>query len=155
VNFTSSNPVDLHLEKPYPTGMIRFSLSSIPYPSHLLFTLNGLPLNLSTAFAPGSQGSLDRRWLEVQLPKGLPPGSNTITVELTPQGKDAEEGQGGKMLTSLEVIEYGGEGRFNFTEGNIGAYPTFSIHGRMTLRPVSRVASREMTADVCRLTRSA
>lgn len=27
-------------------------------------------------------------------------------------------------------------GRFNSTVGHVGAYPTFSIHGEMSLRPV-------------------
>lgn len=49
--------------------------------------------------------------MEIPLPNGLPGGENGVRIELTPEGLAAKEGQGGKMITSLEVIEYGGEGR--------------------------------------------
>lgn len=49
--------------------------------------------------------------MEVHLPHGLPGGENGVSVSLTEDGLDAKEGQGGKMITSLEIIEYGGEGR--------------------------------------------
>ncbi len=35
-----------------------------------------------------------------------------VLVELTRKGREAEEGQGGKMITSFEVIEYGTEDRW-------------------------------------------
>jgi hypothetical protein len=92
--------------------MIRFSLSSIPGPDHIDFLLNGHALDLTAAFKPEWTGSLDRRWLEVQLPDGLPAGKNVVVVQLSEKGKKAKPGQGGKMLTSLEFIEYGGDGRF-------------------------------------------
>jgi hypothetical protein len=91
--------------------MIRFSLSSIPHPDHLEFSLNGHALNLSAAFQPEWRGSLDRRWLEVKLQEGLPAGENEVRVQLTKKGTEAKGGQGGKMLTSLEFIEYGGHGQ--------------------------------------------
>lgn len=96
----------------YPTAMIRFSLSSIPAPDHIKFTLNGHAVDLSAAFKSEWKGSLDRRWLEVRLPNGLPAGENKVVVRLTDKGEKAKTGQGGKMLTSLEFIEYGGQGRY-------------------------------------------
>jgi len=96
----------------YPTAMIRFSLSSISNPDHIEFTLNGQAIDLSAAFKPEWKGSLDRRWLEVQLPDGLPAGESKVVVRLTDKGEKAKTGQGGKMLTSLEFIEYGGQGRY-------------------------------------------
>lgn len=96
----------------YPTAMIRFSLSSISYPDLIEFALNGHAIDLSAAFEPKWKGSLDRRWLEVQLPDGLPAGENKVVVGLTDEGEKAKTGQGGKMLTSLEFIEYGGQGRY-------------------------------------------
>ncbi|OCF73104.1 hypothetical protein I204_06334 [Kwoniella mangroviensis CBS 8886] len=120
----------------YPTALLRTSLSSISHPSHIHFTLNDESINLMPYFTKDLDGSLDRRWLDVQIP-GLKAGENTIKVELTDEGKQAEAGQGGKMLTSLEVIEYGEEGRFNHTIGHIGAYPTFDIKGHVTLRPTN------------------
>lgn len=92
--------------------MIRFSLSSIPAPDHIKFTLNGHAVDLSAAFKSEWKGSLDRRWLEVRLPNGLPAGENKVVVRLTDKGEKAKTGQGGKMLTSLEFIEYGGQGRY-------------------------------------------
>ena len=69
-------------------------------------------MNLSSAFPSAPwEGSHDRRWVEVPLPNGLHGGENVVGVELTPEGLAAQEGQGGKMITSLEIIEYGGGGR--------------------------------------------
>lgn len=91
--------------------MLRFSLSSVPYPSHLHFTLNGHQIDLSMAFLPEWKGSLDRRWLQLEMTEALPAGENELVVELTREGLEAEPGQGGKMLTSVEIMEYGGDGR--------------------------------------------
>jgi hypothetical protein len=113
ISFTSFNSISQHEAPAYPTALLRFSLSSIPYPSHISFQLNSKPLNLSSAFPSAPwEGSNDRRWLEVVLGSGLPAGENLISVELTEDGKKAEEGQGGKMITSLEIMEYGGNGRY-------------------------------------------
>nr|XP_019045817.1 hypothetical protein I302_06208 [Kwoniella bestiolae CBS 10118]OCF24747.1 hypothetical protein I302_06208 [Kwoniella bestiolae CBS 10118] len=131
ITFSSSS-----VSQSYPTALLRTSLSSIPSPSHLDFALNGITLNLSRYFADGLEGSLDRRWLDIMLP-GLKDSRNVIKVELTDEGRKAEAGLGGKMLTSLEVIEYGGNGRFNHTLGHVGAYPTFDLKGHMTLRPTN------------------
>ena len=111
--FTSSNrpTPDLNPNKEYPRAMIRFSLSSIPYPSHIIFSLNDVPLNISSAFLAEWEGSRDRRWLEVELSNGLPAGVNTVEVKLSEEGERAKEGQGGKMLTSLEFVEYGTDDR--------------------------------------------
>lgn len=84
------------------------SLSSIPYPDHIEFLLNGLPLNLSTAFLGGKWArSKDRRWVEIELPNGIPDGTNQVEVALTSIGAKEPAGQGGKMMTSVEIIEYG------------------------------------------------
>jgi len=106
--FISSNVPNKAL---YPNSMLRFSLSSIPYLSHIRFILNGQAIDLSKAFLPEWEGSLDRRWLQLALTDPLPAGENRLEVELTQKGLDAEEGQGGKMLTSVEIMEYGGDGR--------------------------------------------
>ncbi|KAK4687763.1 hypothetical protein P7C73_g2354, partial [Tremellales sp. Uapishka_1] len=104
-NSTSLDPAS------YPTARLRTSLSSIPFPSHVNLTLNAKSVDLHPAFPDSWAGSLDRRWIEIPLPAGLPPGENTISVELTQEGREAKEGQGGKMITSLEIAEYGGDGR--------------------------------------------
>lgn len=59
-----------------------------------------------------SLGGKDRAWVQVQLEEGLGAfpaegGVHRLRVDLTDEGRKAEEGQGGKMLTSIEVIEYG------------------------------------------------
>lgn len=112
VSFISSNPDKTSAHKAYPSALIRFSLSSIAYPSHVEFRLDGEHVDLSDAFPPAPwEGSLDRRWLEIPLTSGLPSGKNSISVELTEEGLAAKEGQGGKMITSLEIMEYGSDGR--------------------------------------------
>jgi hypothetical protein len=98
----------------YPTAFLRFSVSSIPSESHLQVTLDGTLINYT--IPPISQGSKDRAWVQVPLPQGLRPfqssnGIHTLKVELTEVGRKAEEGQGGKMLTSIEIIEYGEESK--------------------------------------------
>lgn len=121
--------------------MIRASISGLSSPDQLSFTLNSHPVDLESGFpdTPQWTGSRDRRWIEAHITdKYLSErGENVIQVELTDKGREGEEPQGGKMITSVEVIQYGEEGRFNGSEGYVGAFPTFDDHGRMTLRPVS------------------
>nr|XP_018262555.1 uncharacterized protein I303_05572 [Kwoniella dejecticola CBS 10117]OBR84713.1 hypothetical protein I303_05572 [Kwoniella dejecticola CBS 10117] len=134
--FTSAND-PRNTTHTYSTALLRTSLSSIPDPSHIIYSLNDEPLDLSAYFPEDLKGSLDRRWLDISLLSGLKQGENRIEVHLRDIGKRARAGQGGKMITSLEIIEYGDQGRFNHTLGHIGAYPTFSMKGRMTLRPTN------------------
>ncbi|WVQ80565.1 hypothetical protein IAT38_002670 [Cryptococcus sp. DSM 104549] len=138
VNFTSSSSLD-HDRLQYPTALLRASLSSIPSPSHISITLNGQFLDLSDGFPSDWNNSLDRRWLEVPLEEwhGLQAGDNVIEVKLSEEGRRATAGQGGKMITSLEVVEYGGDDRFNHTEGFVGAFPTYAMNGHVTLRPTN------------------
>ncbi|KAL1408329.1 hypothetical protein Q8F55_005137 [Vanrija albida] len=112
----------------YTSALVRLSLSSIPRSAHLLVALNGVALAMHWA-----DGSRDRRWVQVELPFGLAPGSWNVTVALTAEGRAAEAGQGGKMISSFEVIEYA-EG---FRKGGVGAYPTYDVRGHMTLRPTN------------------
>lgn len=74
-----------------------------------------------------------------------------IQVHLTDEGEKTSEPQGGKMITSVEVIQYGEadryvtsvhsvpDDRFNGDLDFVGAFPTFDDHKRMSLRPVSCV----------------
>lgn len=97
-------------ERRYPTGMIRASISGISDPSELHFTLNGSPVDLSTGFpnTPEWNGSRDRRWIEAHIGEGtIKSGRNLIQVDLTEEGRATSEPQGGKMITSVEVIQYG------------------------------------------------
>jgi hypothetical protein len=67
-------------------------------------------MDLSTGFpnTPEWNGSRDRRWIEIQVGQGIiEPGENVIQVHLTPDGRETSEPQGGKMITSVEVIQYG------------------------------------------------
>ena len=120
--------------------MIRTSISGLSSPDQLSFTLNSHPVDLGSGFpdTPAWSGSRDRRWIEAHITDDLlVQGQNTIKVELTDKGRQGEEPQGGRMITSVEVIQYGEESKFHAEEGFVGAYPTFDDHNRMTLRPVS------------------
>lgn len=89
------------------------SLSSIPYPHHVSVKLNDQNLDLSVAFSGGGwKGSKDRRWVEVDLPYGLPEGPGNVSVSLTQEGESEPAGQGGKMITSVEIMEYGTSERY-------------------------------------------
>ncbi|KAK8858455.1 hypothetical protein IAR55_002682 [Kwoniella newhampshirensis] len=133
VAFTSNNTAS----RDYPTALLRASISSIPYASHIFISLNNATLDLSDGFPKAWKGTNDRRWLEVSLGEGLLEGKNVVTVGLTEDGKREKAGQGGKMIDSIEIIEYGGNGRFNHTEGFIGAFPTYAMDGSVTLRPTN------------------
>ena len=150
ITFNSSEFED----RKYPTAMIRASISGISSPSELSFTLNGAALDLSTGFpdTPEWRGSRDRRWIEAQVGAGsINAGKNVIQVHLTDEGRKTSEPQGGKMITSVEVIQHGeadryvniiypvADDRFNGDLDFVGAFPTFDDHKRMSLRPVSRV----------------
>jgi hypothetical protein len=100
----------------FPKGLLRFSISSIPYPSHLNVTIGGV--NVPFSLFPESVGSRDRAWVEVHLKDGLKGLTRReagermeVNVQLTKEGWEAEVGQGGKMLTSLEILEYGPDTR--------------------------------------------
>ncbi|ODO10063.1 hypothetical protein I350_02289 [Cryptococcus amylolentus CBS 6273] len=137
VSFSSSNSDPALID--YPTALLRASVSSIPDPFHIAFVINDQTLDLTETFPPEWQGSLDRRWLEVDLVHGreLVSGINSVNISLTENDKKAQAGKGGKMITSLEIIEYGGEGRFNHSEGVIGLFPTYAMDGRVRLRPTN------------------
>lgn len=112
ITFSSSNPSrSHHPTRPYPSALLRTSLSSIPYASHINLTMNGRRVDLSPALPTAWDGSRDRRWVELPLPLGLPGGKIVISVGLTNEGLAAEGGQGGKMITSLEIMEYGDESK--------------------------------------------
>lgn len=90
--------------------MIRASISGISEPAQISFTLNEEPMDLSSGFpsSPEWTGSRDRRWIEIQVGEGvIQQGENVIKVHLTEEGKETSEPQGGKMITSVEVIQYG------------------------------------------------
>jgi hypothetical protein len=140
----------------YPSALLRLSLSSIPAASHIDVSIGGAPVDISASFPPEWEGSLDRRWIEVPLSRGLMavaglhldqdqdhvrPLKLTFAARLTAKGKKATPGKGGKMISSVEVIEYGE--KCNTTPGFIGAFPTYSENGTVTLRPVSE----EWTGD--------
>jgi hypothetical protein len=148
ITFNSSESKD----RKYPTAMIRASISGISSPSEMSFTLNGMPMDLSTGFpdTPEWRGSRDRRWIEIQVGEStITTGRNVIQVHLTNEGNKTLEPQGGKMITSVEVIQYGEADRyvknmypladhsFNGDLDFVGAFPTFDDHKRMSLRPVS------------------
>lgn len=78
--------------------------------------MSGVPVPFS--LFPESLGSRDRAWVEVPLDRGLAgllgdkaQSEIEVLVQLSEEGQQAEEGQGGKMITSFEVIEYGPEDR--------------------------------------------
>ncbi|TXT13290.1 hypothetical protein VHUM_00657 [Vanrija humicola] len=114
----------------YTRGLVRFSLSSIPASTHIIVALNGVPLALGAGW---QDGSYDRRWVQVPLPFGLAEGEWNVTVALSAAGRAEPPGQGGKMVSSFEVIEYGD----TFEGGKVGAYPTYDVRGGMTLRPTN------------------
>ena len=129
-SFTSSSTHD----HPYPSTFLRLSLSSIPYPSHVNLTLNGTSVDLTPGFPLSWEGTKDRRWVELPLDP-LATGEITLSIDLTQRGKAEPAGQGGKMISSVEIIQYG-QG-FHSDPDYIGAFPTYSENGKMYLRPVS------------------
>lgn len=135
----------------YDNSMLRLSLSSIAQPDHVNVTLNGKEIDLAPGFLPEMKDSLDRRWVEVFLREPLPAGNSTLSISLTPKGREAKEGKGGKMVTSVEIIEYGHS--FVRKEGFVGAFPTVWDNSTVTLRPVS--CPSRVSADWNRQTKSA
>lgn len=98
----------------YPTALLRLSISGIPYESHLDLTLNGATVAFS--IPTRSRGENDRAWIQIPLASGLGAFADgleefELVVRLTRLGRLAPVTQGGKMLTSIEIIEYGPPGR--------------------------------------------
>lgn len=106
IRFFGSNPVG-PAARTYPSAHLRVSLSSIPYPSHINFTINGERLDLTPAFEKSWKGSKDRRWVDLALDDGIPGGSVHVKAVLTSEGRAEPAGQGGKMISSVEIMEYG------------------------------------------------
>ncbi|KLT43077.1 hypothetical protein CC85DRAFT_244810 [Cutaneotrichosporon oleaginosum] len=119
----------------YTSARLRLSLSSIPYASHVRLTLNGVVVDLSPQFAEDWDGVLDRRWVHLPLPDGLPAGKVRVEVALTNEGRRAKAGQGGKMLSSIEIAEYAED--FQAEPGFVGAFPTYDENGDVSLRPTN------------------
>jgi hypothetical protein len=99
----------------YPTALLRLSISGIPYESHLDVSLNGVRVNYS--IPPQSRGENDRSWIQVPLESGLGAYGDRsrhfeLVVRLSEVGRSAPVTQGGKMRSSVELIEYGPAERY-------------------------------------------
>ena len=92
-------------------------------------SIDGTTVDLAGAFAKGEwEGSKDRRWLVLPLAfdfrgRGRREHGHrhrdearnvTLKVELTEKGKREEAGRGGKVLSSVELIQYGPPDRYAF-----------------------------------------
>jgi hypothetical protein len=94
--------------------MLHFSISGLPYEDHIDVRLNDVPIKFQ--IPSYSRGGGDRAWVRVIMDQGLMGYGNRsheyeFDVRLTKKGRNAEETQGGKMLTSVQLIEYGSEDR--------------------------------------------
>jgi hypothetical protein len=99
----------------YSTALLRLSISGIPYESHLDISLNGVRVNYS--IPSQSKGENDRAWIQVPLESGLGAYGDRsrqfeLVVRLSEVGRSAPVTQGGKMLSSVELIEYGPAERY-------------------------------------------
>jgi len=102
-------------EGDYPTAMLHFSISGLPYEDHVDVRLNNVPVEF--AIPSYSRGGNDRAWVRVNMAQGLHEYGNRsqeyqFDVRLTKKGRDAKETQGGKMLTSVQIIEYGSQDKW-------------------------------------------
>ncbi|ORY23684.1 IgA peptidase M64-domain-containing protein [Naematelia encephala] len=153
VTFFAFNPIDPSIRL-YPTAALRLSLSSIPYPSHVRLTINELPVDLTPGYPDAWTASKDRRWVDIPLSDGVPGGPVHVKIELTEVGQLEPAGQGGKMVTSIEIMEFGPQERFNGTAGHVGAYPLFGSDGSLALRPTNddclmRITTQSAFCPVC------
>ncbi|PVF99488.1 hypothetical protein CPB86DRAFT_756598 [Serendipita vermifera] len=112
----------------YSSHMLRFSLSGIPRKSDLKILLDNEDVN----WTPRPDLKMDRWHYDIPRDQALSAGPHNLTFRL---GETAVEGQA--QLCSLEIIEYGNSQEFNRAEGNIAAYPTFSMWNGTTLRPTN------------------
>jgi hypothetical protein len=101
-------------EGDYPSALLHFSISGLPYESYIDVRLNGVPVDFS--IPSYSRGGTDRAWVRVDLTQGLEAYGNRssefeFVVGLTQAGRATEEPQGGKMLASVQLIEFGPEKR--------------------------------------------
>ncbi|KAG8743139.1 hypothetical protein FRC10_000356 [Ceratobasidium sp. 414] len=101
-------------------ALLRFSLSAVPDAEALHITLDGETISWEAKRGVG----LDRWFYDVWVfgrNVGLRNGSHELSFALQEGGRD-----GLAQLCSVEVIEYGNENEFNFAEGFVGAFPTYS-----------------------------
>lgn len=88
-------------------------------------SIDGTTVDLAGAFAKGEwEGSKDRRWLVLPLAfdfrgrgwreHGHPGEARNVTlkVELTEEGRREQAGRGGRVLSSVELIQYGPPDRY-------------------------------------------
>ncbi|KAJ9106946.1 hypothetical protein QFC20_003955 [Naganishia adeliensis] len=119
----------------YPTALLRFSVSGIPTEHRLMVKLDGEEVKYE--FSKDHRGSLDRTWVQIELEHGLRGVQSKTSRHCLEFTASAASEKVRPMLSSVEVIEYGPEERFNKMPGHIGAYPTVDIDGGVTLRPTN------------------
>ncbi|KAG9089421.1 hypothetical protein FS749_001349 [Ceratobasidium sp. UAMH 11750] len=120
LNTTKSWSTTFTSDGTFSYALLRFSLSAVPDAEALHITLDGKAIPWEAKRNVG----YDRWFYDVwvfERQAGLHNGTHQLSFALQEGGKD-----GLAQLCSVEVIEYGNEDEFNFTEGFVGAFPTYS-----------------------------
>ncbi|KAG8821207.1 hypothetical protein FRC18_011411 [Serendipita sp. 400] len=112
----------------YSSYMLRFSLSGMPHKEDLSIKID----DQDVRWQPRDGIGMDRWHYDIFQNKTLSAGPHNLTFTLN---NDVLAGRA--QLCSFEIIEYGDKSEFNFQEGNIGVYPTFTLWNETTYRPTN------------------
>ncbi|KAG8830081.1 hypothetical protein FRC17_005475 [Serendipita sp. 399] len=129
LNTTTPYAVSFNSSGTYSSYLLKFSLSGLPQTDDLKITIDDQDIG----WQPRTGIGMDRWHYDVFQNKSLSSGQHDLTFTL----KNGTL-SGRAQLCSFEVIEYGDESEFDFEEGNIGAYPTFTMLNETTYRPTNQ-----------------
>ncbi|KAJ1549498.1 hypothetical protein HK405_000338, partial [Cladochytrium tenue] len=118
INFTSDGTFD--------RWDLKFSASGVELPGSMEVSLDGelLPWNTS--------GIVDRSFYEYEFPTRLAAGLHTLEFRQT---LPPEASHPIRQLCSVTLHEYRAEPHYHSDNGHYGAFPTFALNGRKSLRP--------------------
>eukprot|EP01065_Artemidia_motanka_P032375 TRINITY_DN39389_c0_g1_i1.p1 TRINITY_DN39389_c0_g1~~TRINITY_DN39389_c0_g1_i1.p1 ORF type:complete len:614 (+),score=242.13 TRINITY_DN39389_c0_g1_i1:68-1843(+) len=126
----------------YSKWFLRFTVSGCPEQGSLRVYLDGKELNWAPNHPDGAEQpdgtTLDRQFYTYgDMNSGFSAGSHTLEFE---SGFAPPAGRPIRQLCSLSLNEYGSEAEFKMEDKNyVGAYPTWDVFGRETLRPVNEL----------------
>ncbi|KFA63875.1 hypothetical protein S40285_10215 [Stachybotrys chlorohalonatus IBT 40285] len=114
----------------YDSHMLQFSVSGVTATTDLRVEIDGRDVGWEYNQIVG----MDRWIYNIRFDEALAPGPHNLTFVLL-----NDDVQGTAQLCNLQILEYGDESEFEFTEGHHSLYPTYSASNATTYRPTDRL----------------
>lgn len=127
-----------------------FTVSGYPEMGSLNVTLDGQPLDWKPTRSPINErpdgSTMDRQFYHLGDEKGFAAGTHTLTFE---SGFAPAAGAPIRQLCSIVIHEFGNAEEFNQDPGYIGAFPSWSLRGAKSFRPMNdQCLMRDMESTI-------